>query len=205
MQNQETTKNAINVLKYCAELCTDIDSIFEDIKKGLEGKAKSNKNPSNFFTNKKDGWLDWECYFEKNGLIKIVLMLAVKGNNELGDDSAYQEMMRHLDADSKIPLLCFYGVFKPVELSKAKYQDWWITYLRSSDTEQEWLGFDINAIGFDKEICIKTQDWNKEHKSDWGDYSEWFLEAKIKIRPILSIQGRKDVVDIAEELNQMTI
>ena len=39
MINQKT-ENAVNVLKYCSELCTDIDSIFEDIAKALEGKRK---------------------------------------------------------------------------------------------------------------------------------------------------------------------
>ena len=209
MINQKT-ENAVNVLKYCSELCTDIDSIFEDIAKALEGKRKKEtrdfeENTSTFLADKKDGWLNWECYFEKNGLIRVVFMLAVKGKSWLDDDLSYCDMMEHLGVDPKVPLLCFYGVFKPVDLSKAKYFDWWITYLRDSDTKEEWLDFDINNIAFDKEIIIKTQDWNDKYKDEYGDYNEWFSEAKIKIKPILSIQSRKDVETIADELNKMTI
>ena len=132
-------------------------------------------------------------------------MLAVKGKSGFDSDLSYCDMMEYLGVDPKIPLLCFYGVFKPVDLSKAKYANWWYTYLRDSDTKEEWLDFDINNIALDKEIIIKTQDWNDEHKDEYGDYSEWFSEAKIKIKPILSIQSRKDVETIADELNKMTI
>ena len=209
MINQKT-ENAVNVLKYCSELCTDIDSIFEDVTKALEGKRRKEtrdfkENTFTFLTDKKDGWLNWECYFEKNGLIRVVLMLVAKGKSVLDDDLSYCDMMEYLGVDPKVPLLCFYGVFKPVDLIKAKYFDWWITYLRDSDTKEEWLDFDINNIAFDKEIIIKTQDWNDKHKDEYGDYNEWFSEAKIKIKPILSIQSRKDVETIADELNKMTI
>lgn len=209
MINQKT-ENAVNVLRYCSELCTDIDSIFEDVTKALEGKRRKEtrdfkENTFTFLTDKKDGWLNWECYFEKNGLIRVVFMLAVKGKSRLDSDLSYCDVMEHLGVDPKVPLLCFYGVFKPVDSSKAKYFDWWITYLRDSDTKEEWLDFDINNIAFDKEIIIKTQDWNDKHKDEYGDYNEWFSEAKIKIKPILSIQSRKDVETIADELNEMTI
>ena len=59
MINQKT-ENAVNVLKYCSELCTDIDSIFEDIAKALEGKRKKQtrdfeEKTFDFLTDKKDG------------------------------------------------------------------------------------------------------------------------------------------------------
>jgi hypothetical protein len=202
------TQNAVELLKNTAAFCLDLQSIFDDLKKQIKAKelkvGKSfSERTTDFFTTK-DDWLCWECYFEENGLIKIVFMLAAKGSSRFENDSSYCEMMNKLKADYKIPLLLFYGAFKPVNSTKADYSSWWCTYLRDSDTDEEWLNFDINNIEFEKEITITTQAWNQEHE-EYGDYNEWFSSAKIKIKPILSIQNRRDIEAIAEELNKMMI
>lgn len=223
MQKNEVRKMA-DIIEAFSKINSDIVNVFEKMQTKMaqyEDFTSWTKHEKSKRNSKKD-YYDYDDFLDGYWYVKN--SYGQVGTDVYGftfliyidtDESGYnQEFIEYLDRDlnPKVPMLCVYGVYRPVDPEKIEFtQDddeddtyqWYMDIIKIKDG---WKNFAPELLRYNQTISVETNylaedgNINSEERFD-----TWFKKANIKIIPITDMESSKKIEETVEDLMSMKI
>lgn len=138
----------------------------------------------------------------KNLVYGFTFLILLDYDDEDGYKKTFlSKLDKYCTINSKAPLLCIYGAYKPVNPEKISFSD---------DCNYQWYDEIIGVAGGWKELGQTDIKFNKlldvtidcfdEKDKIKKEYKNWFKEAKVKIKPLTDINTSEDIRKVVEDL-----